>query len=104
VLGEGEPLWPEVLRDFENGGLKPCYAPSPPGQFDLADAPLPRFDLLDPDKYNRLTVQTSRGCPHQCEFCASARRVLARFEYGDQLELRQHHLRHALPPGPHCPE
>ena len=33
---------------------------------------MPRFDLLDPDKYNRLTVQTSRGCPHRCEFCASS--------------------------------
>jgi radical SAM superfamily enzyme YgiQ (UPF0313 family) len=33
---------------------------------------MPRFDLLDPDKYNRLTVQTSRGCPHKCEFCASS--------------------------------
>jgi radical SAM superfamily enzyme YgiQ (UPF0313 family) len=72
VVGEGEPLWPEVLRDFENGCLKPVYAQSPPGQFDLRDAPLPRFDLLDPDKYNRLTVQTSRGCPHKCEFCASS--------------------------------
>jgi radical SAM superfamily enzyme YgiQ (UPF0313 family) len=33
---------------------------------------MPRFDLLDPAKYNRLTVQTSRGCPHRCEFCASS--------------------------------
>jgi radical SAM superfamily enzyme YgiQ (UPF0313 family) len=33
---------------------------------------MPRFDLLDPEKYNRITVQTSRGCPHQCEFCASS--------------------------------
>ncbi|MCL4788119.1 MAG: B12-binding domain-containing radical SAM protein [Verrucomicrobia bacterium] len=72
VIGEGEPLWPEVLRDFENGSLRPLYTQSPPGQFDLRDAPLPRFDLLDPDKYNRLTVQTSRGCPHKCEFCASS--------------------------------
>ena len=33
---------------------------------------MPRFDLLDPSKYNRLTVQTSRGCPHRCSFCASS--------------------------------
>ena len=72
VVGEGEPLWPEVLNDFENGRLKPLYVQTPPGQFDLGDAPLPRFDLLDPGKYNRLTVQTSRGCPHRCEFCASS--------------------------------
>ena len=65
VIGEGEPLWPEVLDDFERGHLKPRYVQSPPGQFDLRDAPMPRFDLLDPAKYNRLTVQTSRGCPHR---------------------------------------
>lgn len=72
VIGEGEPLWSEVLRDFENGELKPFYVRAPSGQFDLAEAPMPRFDLLNPDKYNRLTVQTSRGCPHRCEFCASS--------------------------------
>src|SRR5207253_9879862 len=72
VVGEGEPLWPEVLRDFEAGAMKPFYTRGPQGDFDLREAPMPRFDLLDPQKYNRITVQTSRGCPHQCEFCASS--------------------------------
>jgi radical SAM superfamily enzyme YgiQ (UPF0313 family) len=72
VIGEGEPLWPKVLDDFDRGRLQPVYFQSPAGQFDLRDAPMPRFDLLDPDKYNRITVQTSRGCPHRCEFCASS--------------------------------
>ena len=80
VIGEGEPLWPEVLRDFENRKLKPFYVRTPSGQFDLADAPMPRFDLLDPDKYNRLTVQTSRGCPHHCEFCASSILLTSRYK------------------------
>jgi radical SAM superfamily enzyme YgiQ (UPF0313 family) len=70
VIGEGELLWPEVLADFERGDLKPFYTTN--RDFNLADAPMPRFDLLDPQKYNRLTVQTSRGCPHRCEFCASS--------------------------------
>lgn len=72
VVGEGEPLWPEVLADFERGALKPLYVQAAPGSFNLRDAPMPRFDLLDPAKYNRITVQTSRGCPHKCEFCASS--------------------------------
>jgi radical SAM superfamily enzyme YgiQ (UPF0313 family) len=72
VVGEGEPLWPQVLADFERGDLKPCYTQWPSGNYDLRDAPMPRFDLLDPDKYNRITVQTSRGCPHKCDFCASS--------------------------------
>lgn len=80
VVGEGEALWPAVLRDFENGHLQPFYRQSPPGAFDLRDAPLPRFDLLDPAKYNRITVQTSRGCPHQCEFCASSILLTSRYK------------------------
>jgi radical SAM superfamily enzyme YgiQ (UPF0313 family) len=58
--------------------LKPFYATN--REFDLADAPMPRFGLLNPDKYNRLTVQTSRGCPHKCEFCASSILLTPRYK------------------------
>ncbi len=78
VIGEGELLWPELLADFERDALKPCYVTH--REFNLADAPMPRFDLLDPAKYNRLTVQTSRGCPHQCEFCASSILLTSRYK------------------------
>jgi len=80
VVGEGEPSWPEVLDDFDQGRLKPRYVQSPPGQFDLGQAPMPRFDLLDPAKYNRITVQTSRGCPHKCDFCASSILLTPRYK------------------------
>jgi len=80
VIGEGEPLWPQVLRDFDRGALQPRYMQSRPGQFDLWRAPMPRFELLDPAKYNRLTVQTSRGCPHRCEFCASSILLTPRYQ------------------------
>jgi radical SAM superfamily enzyme YgiQ (UPF0313 family) len=72
IIGEGEPVWPQLLRDAEGGQLKPFYAGEPHGLYDLRDAPMPRFDLLNPAKYNRITVQTSRGCPHKCSFCASS--------------------------------
>ncbi len=71
VMGEGEPVWPEVLADAEAGRLKQFYR-ADPAEYDLASAPMPAFELLDISKYNRLTVQTSRGCPHHCEFCASS--------------------------------
>jgi radical SAM superfamily enzyme YgiQ (UPF0313 family) len=80
VLGEGESLWPRVLADFERGALQRIYRSEPAGLFDLRDAPTPRFDLLDPDKYNRITVQTSRGCPHKCDFCASSILLTQRYK------------------------
>ncbi len=80
VVGEGEPLWPKVLADFDRGTLQPLYVESPHGLYDLRQAPMPRFDLLDPAKYNRLTVQTSRGCPHRCEFCASSILLTSRYK------------------------
>ena len=78
VVGEGELLWPELLADFERGDLKPVYSTA--REFDFRDAPMPRFNLLDPSKYNRLTVQTSRGCPHRCEFCASSILLTRRYK------------------------
>ena len=71
VIGEGEPVWQEILKDLKNGKLKSFYN-SFEKNYDLKDSPMPRFDLLDPEKYNRLTIQTSRGCPHKCEFCAAS--------------------------------
>jgi len=79
VVGEGELSWPRLIADFRRGRLQPRYQPSPGEEFDLADAPIPRFDLLDIRKYNRLTVQTSRGCPHACEFCASSIKLTSRY-------------------------
>ncbi len=71
VIGEGEDTWLELLADADGPGMKERYG-SRQGDFSMDDAPMPRFDLLDISNYNRLTVQTSRGCPHKCEFCASS--------------------------------
>jgi radical SAM superfamily enzyme YgiQ (UPF0313 family) len=71
VIGEGELSWPQLVRDAESGKLKPFYG-NREQEFDLNEAPMPAFEILDIDKYNRLTVQTSRGCSHRCEFCASS--------------------------------
>ena len=79
VIGEGEPLWPEVLADFERGELKPFYTHADRNSI-WPTRRMPRFDLLDPEKYNRLTVQTSRGCPHRCEFCASSILLTPRYK------------------------
>ncbi len=79
VVGEGEAFWPQVLEDAERGRLQPRYE-EPRDAFDMAAAPVPAFELLDIAKYNRLTVQTSRGCPHRCEFCASSVVLTGRYK------------------------
>jgi radical SAM superfamily enzyme YgiQ (UPF0313 family) len=71
VAGEAEPIWQDLIKDFKNGNLKPYYRATEP--FDLAQSPLPRYEFLDATKHNRITVQTARGCPHDCEFCAASK-------------------------------
>ncbi len=70
VVGEGEPVWQQLLEDFRTNNLQPRYESD--GSYPMCQSPLPRYDLLDITKYNRLTVQTTRGCPHKCNFCASS--------------------------------
>ena len=74
VLGEGEPLWPMLISDLRQGRLQSVYD-SRGSSFDLSDAPMPAYHLLEIDKYNRLTVQTQRGCPWRCDFCAASIRI-----------------------------
>jgi radical SAM superfamily enzyme YgiQ (UPF0313 family) len=79
VIGEGESVWQELIRDLEYGQLKPAYdARLRP--FDLSNAPMPRFELLESDRYPRFTVQTQRGCPWRCEFCAASIRISPTFK------------------------
>jgi radical SAM superfamily enzyme YgiQ (UPF0313 family) len=66
VTGEGESVWPAVLADFEAGSLQPLYKG---GQSSLENAPVPRRELFNP-RYMFATVQTSRGCPMDCDFCS----------------------------------
>jgi radical SAM superfamily enzyme YgiQ (UPF0313 family) len=79
VLGEGEPLWPHVIEDLRNNALNRVYD-ARGLRFHLADSPMPRYELLDVDRYNRLTVQTQRGCPFDCEFCAASIRIAPGFK------------------------
>lgn len=71
VVGDGEASWPAVLADAERGELRPIYRATRP--FDLRASPMPRFDLLGTASRPRLTIQTQRGCPLACDFCAASR-------------------------------
>jgi len=68
VIGEAEPVWSGLISDLQKGHLKPYYKgeafPS------MGGLPVPRLDLLRKDAYMTVNcVQTTRGCPHQCDFC-----------------------------------
>lgn len=69
VLGEGEVVWPTVLRDFQWRTLKPLY-PAPIPTLTRLPSRHP-WPLLKTDRYPAPTVlQTTRGCPFGCEFCS----------------------------------
>lgn len=72
-VGEGETLWPLMIEDARAGRLQPFYRQAEGELYDISSTPVPRFDLFDISRYNRLTVQTSRGCPLDCEFCAASK-------------------------------
>jgi radical SAM superfamily enzyme YgiQ (UPF0313 family) len=67
ISGEAEYIWPEFCRDLEEGIQRKLYTEQ--GEVNLADSPVPRFDLLQLDKYQATSLQFSRGCPFRCEFC-----------------------------------
>ncbi|MCP4667336.1 MAG: radical SAM protein, partial [Deltaproteobacteria bacterium] len=68
VVGEAEGVFSRLLHDFARGRMKGVYR----GELvDLSRTPRPRFDLLSHRQRKTLqSVQATRGCPRDCEFCS----------------------------------
>lgn len=66
VTGEAETIWPTVIRDFENGCMQRLYEGA---LTDLIRSPQPRRELFHPG-YIFASIQTTRGCPMNCDFCS----------------------------------
>jgi radical SAM superfamily enzyme YgiQ (UPF0313 family) len=68
-IGEAEGSWGEILADFKRGKLKQVYRND--GYCSLEGLPIPRRDLFDAEHYLPIHgIQTTRGCPFACDFCA----------------------------------
>ena len=67
VLDEAELTLPSFLEDLKNGHPKKIYRAS--GFCDIHHTPIPSIDLMRMKKYASMSVQYSRGCPFNCEFC-----------------------------------
>ena len=67
VLDEAEETFAEFLRDLESGTARRVYREK--RKPDVTRSPVPRFDLIDIKSYATMSVQFSRGCPFDCEFC-----------------------------------
>lgn len=80
VVNGAEGAWPTLIQDARKGRLRRRYDGARNDVFSTQHYRLPRFDLLRDRPYNRITVQTSRGCPLACEFCAASLRITDRFQ------------------------
>jgi radical SAM superfamily enzyme YgiQ (UPF0313 family) len=67
VLDEAELTLPCFLEDLKSGHLKKSYRAA--GFCDLHQTPSPAWDLIDMKKYASMSIQFSRGCPFNCDFC-----------------------------------
>ncbi len=72
IVGEAEEIWPEFIEDFLAGKQKQFYKSSNSKGIDINKSPIPRYDLLNTHYYKTVWPQTTRGCPHQCEFCVAS--------------------------------
>ncbi|MGO9638941.1 MAG: B12-binding domain-containing radical SAM protein, partial [Terracidiphilus sp.] len=67
VIGEAESLMAGVARELEQGTAKPVYQADERPAMECS--PLPDLSLIKMNRYTTMVVQTSRGCPFNCEFC-----------------------------------
>jgi radical SAM superfamily enzyme YgiQ (UPF0313 family) len=76
-VGEAEYTWPEFLHEWTAGRGEPYYRQETP--IELRTSPVPDWSLVRADDYMVMNVQTSRGCPHRCDFCDVIRYIGRKF-------------------------
>ncbi len=69
-LGEGEPVWSEIIADLDAGTLKPRYDGGLPDLSILKDTRPDREWCREKYGYKYSSIVTTKGCPFRCEFCS----------------------------------
>jgi len=73
MVGEGEIVWPAFIRDYINEDIKNIYRNDSEIKYQFEDRVVPRYELLKEYDYPIITLQTTRGCPHDCSFCCASK-------------------------------
>jgi radical SAM superfamily enzyme YgiQ (UPF0313 family) len=88
IIGEAEEVWPRLIDDLKNGRLKKVYQGS--GFVNPSDLPLPRRGLLNHRLYFPLKLlETTRGCPHRCDFCGVSKFFGFRYRHRPIREIEK---------------
>lgn len=69
VVGEAEHVWHTLLQDLQRGTLRKIFRSDQ--MADLTTCPVPVRSVLSRQRYLSDVVQTTKGCPFDCEFCSA---------------------------------
>ena len=99
-VGEGELTLPQFMKDYLNKTPLRIYENT--YEINMEEVPIPRYDLLKMEKYKTIPVQISRGCPHDCEFCASTKVYGPKYRHKSVGRVMQEiEIIEKLKPNPH---
>jgi radical SAM superfamily enzyme YgiQ (UPF0313 family) len=98
VVGEAEEVWPDLIEDLRRGQMRRIYTASE--LVNPSRLPLPRRDLLNQTSYVPLKLlETTRGCPHRCDFCGVSKFFGFRYRNRPITEIERE-LKTLFPKGP----
>lgn len=87
MVGEGEMTWPQFILDYKNENIKKIYRDDSKKRFQFEGHIVPRYDLLKGYDYPIVTIQTTRGCPHDCSFCCASKVFGSGYRRKDNLDI-----------------
>ena len=98
IIGEAEEVWPKLIEDLRRGEMRRIYQGN--GFVNPSNLPLPQRELLNEKYYLPLKLlETTRGCPHHCDFCGVSKFFGFRYRSRPIKEIERE-LKTIFPKGP----